>query len=128
MKRIVLFISSLQKGGSERVMVNLAEYFHDRKYDVILVTQYQKEREYRILPEIRRVYSEPDESRLQGGRLQNFCVRFGALREIWKAYKPDVILSFLGKNNLMAVATAAFLPSKVAVSVRGSRPWSTRGG
>ena len=119
MKRIVLFISSLQKGGSERVMVNLAEYFHDRKYDVILVTQYQKEREYRLLPEIRRVYSEPDESRLQGGRLQNFCVRFGALREIWKAYKPDVILSFLGKNNLMAVATAAFLPSKVAVSVRG---------
>jgi len=45
MKRIVLFISSLQKGGSERVMVNLAEYFHDRKYDVILVTQYQKEME-----------------------------------------------------------------------------------
>ncbi len=64
MKRIVLFISSLQKGGSERVMVNLAEYFHDRKYDVILVTQYQKEKEYRILPEIRRVYSEPDESQI----------------------------------------------------------------
>lgn len=119
MKRIALFISSLQKGGSERVMVNLAEYFHDRKYDVILVTQYQLENEYSISPEIRRVYSEPDESQLQGGRMKNFCVRFGTLRNIWKAYKPDVILAFLGKNNLMAVATAAFLPSKVAVSVRG---------
>lgn len=119
MKRIALFISSLQKGGSERVMVNLAEYFHERKYDVILVTQYKLESEYSILPEIRRVYSEPEESMLQGGRIRNFCVRFGALREIWKAYKPDVILSFLGKNNLMAVATASFLPSKVVVSVRG---------
>lgn len=119
MKRIVLFISSLQKGGSERVMVNLAEYFHRQKYDVILVTQYKMEEEYPILPEIRRVCSEPDESALQGGRIHNFRVRFGALREIWNAYKPDVILSFLGKNNLMAVATAAFLPSKVVVSVRG---------
>ncbi|MDE7479063.1 MAG: glycosyltransferase [Lachnospiraceae bacterium] len=119
MKRIVLFISSLQKGGSERVMVNLAEYFREKKYDVILVTQYKKENEYSILPEIRRVYSEPDESLLQGGRIRNFFVRFNTLRNIWNAYRPDVILSFLGKNNLMAVATAAFLPSKVAVSVRG---------
>lgn len=119
MKRIALFISSLQQGGSERVMVNLAEYFHKMRYDVILVTQYRLEKEYHISPEIRRVYSEPDESLLQGGRIRNFCVRFSVLREIWNAYKPDVILSFLGKNNLMAVATAAFLPSKVAVSVRG---------
>ena len=28
MKKIALFISSLQKGGSERVMVNLAEFFY----------------------------------------------------------------------------------------------------
>ena len=48
MKRIVLFISSLQKGGSERVMVNLAEYFHRKRYDVILVTQYRLEEEYPI--------------------------------------------------------------------------------
>lgn len=119
MKRIALFISSLQKGGSERVMVNLAEYFHERKYDVVLVTQYRMEREYSISPEIRRVCSEPDASMMRGGRVKNFLVRFSVLRDIWKAYRPDIILSFLGKNNLMAVATAAFLPSKVVVSVRG---------
>lgn len=47
-------------------MVNLAEYFHRRRYDVILVTQYRLEEEYPISPEIRRVCSEPDESALQG--------------------------------------------------------------
>ena len=119
MKRIALFISSLQKGGSERVMVNLAEYLHKNRYEVILVTQYKKEVEYDLSPEIRRVYSEPDEHELQGGRIHNFVVRFQKLRSIWQAYKPDVILSFLGKNNLMAIATSAFLPAKVAVSVRG---------
>lgn len=119
MKRIALFISSLQKGGSERVMVNLAEYLHKKHYDVVLVTQYKKEIEYDLSPEIRRVYSEPEEHELQGGRIQNFLARYRKLRNIWKAYKPDVILSFLGKNNLMAIITAAFLPTKVAVSVRG---------
>lgn len=119
MKKIILFISSLQKGGSERVMVNLAEYFLEQNYDVILVTQYKREKEYCISSKIHRVYSEPDESMLCHGRIRNFCVRFRTLRNLWKTYKPDVILSFLGKNNLMAVVAAAFLPIKVAVSVRG---------
>lgn len=119
MKKIALFINSLQKGGSERVIVNLAEYFHRKQYEVILVTQYKKEVEYDLTEGIKRVFSEPEEERLQGGRIHNFAVRFGTLRRIWKTYKPDVILSFLGKNNLMAVLTSAFLPVKTAVSVRG---------
>lgn len=119
MKKIALFIGSLRKGGSERVIVNLAEYFYANGYDVILVTQYRHESEYRISPGIRRVFSEPDEYLLGGGRIKNFRVRFRTLRDIWKTYRPDVILSFLGKNNLMAVATTAFFPSRVAVSVRG---------
>ena len=55
MKRIALFISSLQKGGSERVIANLAVYFRERNYDVVLVTQYKREDEYRIPPEIRMI-------------------------------------------------------------------------
>ena len=48
MKKIALFISSLQKGGSERVMVNLAEYFYRQGTEVVVVTQYKKETEYDI--------------------------------------------------------------------------------
>ena len=119
MKKIALFISSLQKGGSERVMVNLAEFFYRNHYDVLLVTQYKREDEYEIMPEIKRVYSEPSQDQLQGNRLQNFMTRFRTLRRIWQEYKPDVILSFLGKNNLMAIATSRFLPVRTVVSVRG---------
>ena len=119
MKKIALFISSLQKGGSERVMVNLAEFFYRNHYDVLLVTQYKREDEYEIIPDIKRVYSEPLQDQLQGNRLQNFMTRFRTLRRIWQEYKPDVILSFLGKNNLMAIATSRFLPVRTVVSVRG---------
>lgn len=119
MKKIALFISSLQKGGSERVMVNLAEYLEKQGYEVLLVTQYKQDVEYEISKTIRRVYSEPSQEYLQGGRVHNFLQRFKTLRNIWKENKPDVILAFLGKNNLMAIATSRFLPSKVAVSVRG---------
>lgn len=119
MKKIALFISSLQKGGSERVMVNLAEYFYRQGTEVVVVTQYKKETEYDIIPEIRRVYSEPDEELLQGSRANKFMIRFRYLRNIWKTEKPDVILAFLGKNNLMAIATSRFLPVKTVVSVRG---------
>ena len=76
MKKIALFISSLQKGGSERVMVNLAEFFYRNHYDVLLVTQYKREDEYEIIPDIKRVYSEPLQDQLQGNRLQNFMTRF----------------------------------------------------
>lgn len=119
MKRIALFISSLQRGGSERVMANLAGYFQKQNYETLLVTQYIRENEYPLPQGVTRVISEPAPDKLMGGRVKNFIVRFMALRNIWKEYKPDVILSFLGKNNLMAIATAAFLPAKVAVSVRG---------
>lgn len=119
MKKIVLFISSLQKGGSERVMANLAGYFQKQNYETILVTQYIKENEYPLPQGVTRVISEPEPDKLTGGRIKNFIVRFMTLRNIWEKYKPDVILSFLGKNNLMAIATAAFLPVRVAVSVRG---------
>lgn len=128
MKRIALFINSLQKGGSERVMVNLAEYFQKQHYEVILVTQYKKENEYTLPPGVSRVYSEPERKALTGGRIKNFFVRFRTLRRIWKEYQPDVILSFLGKNNLMAIATSFFLPVKVAVSVRGEPTMEYEGG
>lgn len=128
MKKIALFINSLQKGGSERVMVNLAEYFQKQGCEVILVTQYKRAHEYELPCGVRRVFSEPEPEKLTGGRIKNFCVRFNTLRDIWKEYKPDVILSFLGKNNLMAIATAAFLPLKVSVSVRGEPTMEYEGG
>ena len=118
-KHIALFISSLRKGGSERVLVNLAEYLSGQGWRVTMVTQYRGEVEYPLPEGVCRVFSEitPEEER--GGRIGNFIARFRKLRGIWRTQQPDLILSFIGKNNVMALLTSAFLGIPTAVSVRG---------
>ena len=44
--KLAFYIGSLNKGGAERVFVNLAEYFQNKGYQIVMVTQYQKEDEY----------------------------------------------------------------------------------
>ena len=118
-KKIALYISSLRRGGAERVMANLAGYFYREGYQVLMVTTRREETEYEIPEGIVRRISEPTSGELCGGRLSNFKKRFSRLREIWKEEKPDVILSFIGKNNMMAILTSRGLKIPVAVSVRG---------
>ena len=169
-KHIAMYIGSLNKGGAERVMCNLAEYFHNEGYKVTLVTTYLADVEYEVphgkwkicsddLDSAKeaenRVYRdaltpEDEERRVlvdtsendgidrvftallpneRGGRLQNFVNRIRKLRNTWKELKPDLILSFLGKNNVMAIASAEGLGIPVVVSVRSnpSREYGSRG-
>lgn len=116
---IALFISALRKGGSERVLVNLAEYLKKQGVQVTVVTQYKGKGEYELSPDIKRVFSEITEEETSRSRAVNFVRRFRKLRRIWKEEKPDVILSFIGKNNLMALLTSSFLNIPVVISVRG---------
>lgn len=116
---IALFISALRKGGSERVLVNLAEYLKNQGVQVTVVTQYKGKGEYELSPDIKRVFSEITEEETSKSRAVNFVRRFRKLRRIWKEEKPDVILSFIGKNNLMALLTSSFLNIPVVISVRG---------
>lgn len=128
-KTIAFYISSLRRGGAERVMVNLAEHFYKNGYRVVMVTTRKAEQEYPIAEGIVRRISEPEETKLTKGRAGNFKVRFLTLRTIWKEEKPDLIVSFIGKNNMMALLTAAFLHIPVVVSVRGNPPseYDTKG-
>lgn len=116
---IALYISSMRKGGAERVIANLAQYLDEKGYHVVLVTTHKAEIEYEVPKTVKRILSEPDEHELQGGRIRNFLTRFRKLRRIWKEEKPDVIVSFIGKNNIMAILTSLGMGIPVAVSVRG---------
>lgn len=118
-KKIAFYIGSLCKGGAERVFVNLAGYFREEGYRVIMVTQYQKEDEY-ILPDgIERFISDIGEEKVSASRVVNFFRRLNKLRAIWKEQEPDLVLSCIGKNNFMAVVTAVGTKTKAVVSVVG---------
>lgn len=148
---IAMYIGSLQKGGAERVMVNLADYFYEAGYKVTLVTTYIAPVEYevkhaawKVVPAgapggelvcdpdenpvwvdphggekdgIRRIFSALLKSE-QKDRLSNLRMRTEKLKAIWEVLKPDIVLSFIGKNNIMALSTATREGIKVVVSVR----------
>lgn len=114
-----LLIGALGKGGSERVLVNLADFLVKNGHQVTMVTQYKKENEYPLNPEVKRIISDITAEETAGNRVINFYRRFRKLRNTWKQEKPEVILSFIGKNNMMAILTSWFLHIPVVVSVRG---------
>ncbi len=151
-----MYIGSLQKGGAERVMSNLADFFFEEGYKVTLVTTYLAPNEYELrhagwkrVPagaEGALLVADPDENPVwidvnggekggikrvfsallkdeQKGRVQNLKLRHRKLRDIWKALQPDLILSFIGKNNIMALSTATKDGFKVVVSVRADPEW-----
>ncbi len=146
-----MYIGSLQKGGAERVMSNLSDFFFEQGYKVTLVTTYLAPNEYELKhaawkrvpagapnaqlvadldenpawvdPEggekdgIKRVFSALLKSE-QKGRITNLRLRHRKLAQVFKEVNPDVILSFMGKNNIMALSAATGEGYKVVVSVR----------
>ncbi|MCM1174310.1 MAG: glycosyltransferase [Blautia sp.] len=117
--KLAFYIGSLDKGGAERVFVNLAEYFQGRGYRIVMVTQYRKEEEYALADGIERVISDITPQETSGSRLVNFYRRMRKLRRIWKKERPDLVLSCAGKNNFMAIVTTMFTETKPVVSVVG---------
>lgn len=115
---IAMLIGALYKGGAEHVLVNLADYLIGQGHQVTVVTQYQRENEYELNGNAKRILCDITRQETTGSRCINFKRRFCKLRNIWKQEKPDVILSFIGKNNIMAIITSAGLRIPVAVSVR----------
>lgn len=115
---MAFMIGALTKGGAERVMTNLIDYFIQKEHQVTLVTQYQREEEYTLNDKAKRILSDITPEETGKSRIINFVKRFRKLRNIWKAEKPDAILVFIGKNNIMTLLTAWGLHIPVIVSVR----------
>ncbi len=117
-KCIAFHISSMVKAGAQRVVYNLMNYYLQEGYRVVLVTIYQEKDEYDLDSRIERIYSDLTEEELTGSRIRNFCNRVGKLKKIWKQVKPDAIVAFMGKTNMMALISSIGLDIPVYVSVR----------
>ncbi len=120
MAKIAFFINSLHKAGAERVACNLMSYLQQQGHEILLVTQHRDEDEYVLPSGIRRVLSDLTEEETGKSRLLNFRCRYRKLKRIWQQERPQVILSFIGKNNVMALLTARPCRIPVVAAVRGT--------
>ncbi len=117
-KKIIFYFSSLAKGGSQRVIINLTESLLTKGYRVTVVTTSVADNEYELPKGAERILSDIQGEEISSNRIKNLKNRFCKLRNIWKEEKPDIIVSFIGKNNFMAILTSWGLKIPVVVSVR----------
>lgn len=118
-RKIAFYIGSLDKGGAERVITNLAEYFFSKGYEVTMVTKMKEKEEYSLSAGITRIIADITKEE-ERGRIRNLFLRIRKLRRIIKEIHPDVVVSFIGKNNLMSIAATRGLGIPVVVSVRSN--------
>lgn len=114
--RIAFFVSSLYRGGAERVLVNIAEQFHDAGHKVIFITQHRRENEYNLNEAIERI--NIDDLEKCNNRFFRVFERIGILRKIYKREGIDIVISFLCIE--YAIMSTLFLKTKSVISIRNN--------
>ena len=117
MKKVLLYIESMKRGGAERVMSIIANSFAEKNYNVILVTEIpidNTEEYYNISEKIKTICIDFDNTNF----IKKNYSKIKNLRKIIKNEQPDVILSFLGLQNIRMLIASNKLKCKKFVSVR----------
>lgn len=117
-KKIAFYISTLQVGGAERVISNLANGFCEKGYQVYMITENPDGKEsYPIHQDVKRiVLPKPDKK----SRMGNAVARITDLRKTVKEIRPQALISFIGKANIRAVLATRFTHTASIVSVRSA--------
>ena len=107
--KILFYIGSLEKGGAERVISNLANDFV-KNNDIVMVTTINKI-EYSLEKKVKH-YSLDENVKL------NALQRLKKLYKIIKDEKPNVIVSFLPEPSYRILLLRKFINIPIIVSVR----------
>lgn len=118
-KRIAFYIGSLNKGGAERVITNLAIAFHEKGYEVFMITKFIAKEEYELPAGITRIIADITKEE-EKGRIRNVYLRTKKLRDIILQIHPDVVVSFIGKSNLRTIMATRGTKIPAVVSVRSN--------
>jgi GalNAc-alpha-(1->4)-GalNAc-alpha-(1->3)-diNAcBac-PP-undecaprenol alpha-1,4-N-acetyl-D-galactosaminyltransferase len=134
-RTVLLVIGTLQAGGAERQIADMANFWAVRARKVILVTWSGPEvadfypLDERVL-RVKLATQTPHALRklVIGGNLH----RIARLRRLLTAARPDVVLSFVTESNLLTILSAVGLNLHVVVSERvqpalhTALPWTWR--
>lgn len=117
MKKAILYIDSMQRGGAQRVMSVLSKFLSDRGIYTVLVNDIIPEEgkaEYSVDSRVHRVFLDKN---TKPGKSKNIARVIG-LRRLVKKENPDVILSFMGPPNYRMLLATIGVQCRKVVSVR----------
>lgn len=118
MKKILFYIDMMYRGGAQRVMANLIEYFTEQGYETVLVNDFVQnsdKAQYHLPAGLKRVYLRQN---LGGNKIVKNIERITRLRKVIKEEQPDMVLSFLGRPNKRMLLSTVGMRVKKVVSVR----------
>ncbi|MBD1903544.1 glycosyltransferase family 4 protein [Trichocoleus sp. DQ-A3] len=103
--KITLVISSLSCGGAERVLALLAQGFFRKGYEVAVLTLSGIESDFYKLPDAvhRLALNIAENSPTPAHAIWNNLYRIWILREAIISTRPDVVISFLDKTNVLTL-------------------------
>ena len=116
--KIGFFIYHLRSGGAERVITTLANNFAEQQFEVNIYTISEEAPFYKLDEKVNHVKL--------GIRRKAFIGKFNVLNQFRKLYinvkrdKPDVLISFIDKNNLIAIIVARSLRIPIIISERSN--------
>ena len=110
MKKVVIYVNSLARGGAEHVSVILSQYLVNNNYECIIITERKCEKEYNVPKGVERL-SLWNHSNNNKDILKNII----KLRKILKRLKPDVMLVMDIPACLYSIPASRFLNIKVVV-------------
>lgn len=118
MQKIAFHLNSLQQGGAERVVSNLANRFAKEGYEVVIATEWYGTDEFALDQKVRRVHvglTKEDENR---SRISKMLRRIWYLRRFMKKEMPDVVVAFTRGVLYRALAAGIGTGIPVVISVR----------
>lgn len=117
-KKIILYIDVMYRGGAQRVMANIANYFVEKNWDVVLINDFVQDTnisQYKVSAKVRRIYLR---NKLSGNTIIKNIERIYNLRKIIELEQPNTVLSFLGRPNIRMLISTIGLSCKKIVSIR----------
>ncbi len=118
--RITLVISQLGPGGAERVMSKMANYWAERGHEISLITySLAKQDFYKLNSDVRRIGLDlMRESPNIGWTIKNLIWRVIQLRKAIMSTRPQLVISFLDRTNVLTLIASIGLKIPVIVSER----------
>lgn len=117
--KLCLVIPSLENGGAERVMSELSDVFVNNNHEVHLILTAKSTCFYNINPKIiiHNIYHNRN-NRL--AELLGYIAKPIRIRQLIKKNRPDIVLSFMIKNNLLILFSTLYLGVDVYISDRAN--------
>lgn len=114
MIRIAFIIGGMGKGGAERVISILANHYAEMGVKVDIIMLLNNERAYKLNDNVELHFIRGKFN----NRIKNIYVWITGINGYYKKYKPEVVISFIARINIITILALRGTDAKLIVSER----------